>query len=487
MSFLNTSQSFNLLNEALEQVSHWRILNQVCSEEDIPLFLVGGAVRDMLLRQVLSSDLDVVVPQAQAKTLAQAVAQRAGGKYIPLDEHYQIYRIVFPGQPDMMDIAGCMGESIEVDLGRRDLTVNAVAVDVKGQRVFDPYDGIRDLAHGIIRMVRPENMVDDPLRLLRVFRMSAELGFTKLDPRTLGIVSLEAHRVVKIAPERVHYELMRLLSAPKCSTPVQLMAKTGMLEYLFPELSAMHPIPSNYYHHLGLFDHTLELLHQAEVHFPDLPTQIQTDLHAAFNPFIKRIALVRLACLFHDAGKSATMAYDPDTDRYRFYGHEQVSEALTWGIAYRFRWGNDLTRAVAHLVRWHLYPGDQVKETTTTKAKRRFFRRIGPLLPEMMLLAIADRYSAQGEGVTQDDLINFKKGILALWDLYESDAEVHGVMPRLLTGQDIMERFHISPGPIIGRVQAAAQEAYLEGKISTRDEALKWLEKQELACFSVSC
>ncbi len=459
-----------------QEVPQVQAFLEVCRQHQVKPYLVGGAVRDLLYQDILSKDLDVVVPVEAAKSIATALSEVLDAKLICLDEQYQIYRLIIFPQIDMIDIAGCMGETIEQDLRRRDLTINAIAYDFETKAILDPLGGQDDLAHGMIRMVDEKNLLDDPLRLLRVFRIGADLGFTEIEPKTLEAVTRHGEKLIHASSERIHYELMRLFSAPLCYSHLRTMGKCGLLETIFPELSPTRQIPANFYHHLGLFDHTLELLHQLEVHFQDLPQPIQGDLLKPINPFTKRIALVRLACLFHDIGKPATMEYDAEIQKYKFYGHDLVSAEMTWGIAQRLPWGKEVTKTICQLVRWHLYPGDLIKPGITPKGYRKFFRRLGPVLTELIPVAIADRFSAQGPAISKADLEASKAGLIGLWHQYQDFLVAEQQKTNLLTGKDVIMHLKLEPGPQVGDILEAVQEAYLNGELNTKDEALTWIK-----------
>jgi putative nucleotidyltransferase with HDIG domain len=478
MSATHTLISTTTFEPIFQEAPHLQALLALCRSENIQIHLVGGAIRDLLYRGTLSKDLDFVVPTQHAKALATEISEQLHGKCLCLDERYQIYRVILFPELEMLDIAGCIGKDIHEDLLRRDLTINAMAYDFETRLILDPTDGQADLRQGIIRMVNETNLLEDPLRLLRIFRIGAELGFMEIDPKTLESVARHGDKLMHVAVERIHYELMKMFSTPKCFRHVRLMGDTGLLEYIFPELSPTHQVPANQFHHLNLFDHTLELLNQAEIHFEDLPTDIQTHLSSPFNPFIKHIALVRLACLFHDIGKPATMAYDPEIDRYKFYGHEEVSEELTYGIAVRMRWGKEMTHIVADLSRWHLYPGDVLRPEVSEKGYRKFFRRIGSILPEMILLSIADRFSAQGPALTPGELETSKAGLLKLWDRYQAFQTTEIPVPKLLSGQEIMELLDLPPGPRVGQILVEISETFQNGELNTKQEAIAWLQNR---------
>lgn len=473
-----------LRNRALSEQFHTLLkdypplqtLERLCKERDLPVYLVGGAVRDLLHRGQRSKDLDLVVPASWGRRISEEISKELDAKSICLDEQYQIYRVILFPSLETLDIAECIGPDIQADLLRRDLTLNALAYNLATGELLDPAGGGRDLEQGRIRMIREANMLEDPLRLLRVFRVGAELGFTDIDPATLEVVRQHGRALLQAAPERIHYELMRLFSVERSYSYIRLMANTGLLEHIFPELVALRPIPPNQYHHLWLFDHTLELIRQVELHFPTLPQEIQEHLHAQANPFIKRIAVLRLACLLHDTGKPATMKQDPATERTTFYGHEEVSEALTLEAATRLKWGKEITRHVALLVRWHLYPEGMLRPGVTPKAHHRFFRRVGEVMPELILLAIADRHSARGPAVSPQDLEEQKAGLINLFQRYQAFQSEEKSRPKLITGREIMNLLGMRPGPEIGQILFELREAQLGGELVTREDAMEWLK-----------
>lgn len=441
-------------------------------------YLVGGAVRDVFLgNSFLPGDLDFLVLNRPAGELARQFSESVQGRYVLLDETFGIHRVIVRREesaPLCFDFSDALENSLERDLARRDLSVNAMAIGLLAQDFHDPFDGTSDLASGRIRMVSEANLVEDPLRLLRVFRMAAQLGAGEIEAETLAAVTRHAERINAVAAERIHYEFLRLLSATPCFPTLQAMGESGLLEAILPELRETRKIPPNGHHHLWLYEHTLELVHQSEVLLPEFPQWAQETLNTPFNPFVTRLGLVKLACLLHDIGKPATMAMT-ESGRATYYGHDAVSEALTEGICQRWKVSSDLAERVKKLVRWHLYPC-QFGPDSPRKSVLRFYRRMGEETPDLLLLALADRFSTLGPDITPELLETSRQNHLWLLDQYQQEQAVLK-LPPLLNGHAVMRILGISPGPAIRKVLEALQEAHQLGEVQTAEAAEVWIRQ----------
>lgn len=442
------------------------------------LYLVGGAIRDGLRTGALPPDLDFMVlkgPAGQmAKDVAKQVAEHPDARYVLLDETFGIHRVVWVDGSDLvLDFSDGLENSLEKDLARRDVTVNAIGLHLKTGTWHDPFDGRADLAARRIRMVSEQNLVDDPLRLLRVFRIGAHLQ-ASLEVTTLDAVRRHAPKLLSAAPERIQYEFLKLLSVEPCSPYIKAMAETGLLEVLLPELTAAHEIPPNGYHHLNLFDHTLEVLHQSEQLLHELGSErpLFNLLRQEVRPGVTQMALIKFAALLHDVGKPATKAVRDD-GRFTYYGHDQISATMTETVAGRLRLSRDVTGIIKKLVRWHLYPC-HFKPDSSRKALLRFYRRMGGDTPAIILLALADRYSTRGAPLTMADLQTSRDNHLWLLERYETERAVF-TQPPLLSGNQVMQALNLSPGPKVGKVMRALEEAQQLGKLTTEAEALAWL------------
>lgn len=497
--------------------------------------LVGGAVRDLVLTGELPLDLDVVVypdeasgtlAPGTAKALAMAMANAHDGRLVPLDDTLGIYRVVYPEgfaaagtesdltdpetepkaepgarpetTPWVLDIAEALHGNLQDDLARRDVTVNAMAIPLCPSPaeamplLYDPFEGLSDLCPPAgqprqIRMLSEANILEDPLRMLRVFRMAAQLNQevpTVIEAETLRCCTRHVQNIHRVAAERIQQEFLKLLSAPQCFDALQAMAHSGLLEAILPELKRTRDVPPNQHHHLGLFEHTLELVRQAERFYPTLPEVARQHIGQPFHPMVTRFGLVKLACLLHDIGKPDTWVIEPDIaqpdgslkpGKHTFHGHEALSAEMTDAIGARLKWGNRVTAFTQHLVRWHLYPC-AFGPDSARKSLLKFYRRIEDATPDLLLLALADRFSTQGELITPEILAETETGLR--WLLTEYFATLENLKaPPLLDGNTVMTVLKLKPGPKVGKVMAALQEAQQLGQVTTEPEAIAWLER----------
>jgi len=446
-----------------------------------PIYLVGGAVRDLALGEA-ASDLDVVTTaplDLAAAQLAEALRVRA----IPLGRPpKRIYRFAPHGL--IIDLAPAEGGSLEQDLARRDLTINAMALDLtagsEADRLFDPYGGLSDLEHRTARFVSEKAVLDDPLRLLRFFRFAATLGL-RPDPASLTWVARHAPLITRSAGERVRTELIKLLAAPRSHPFVRLMLDHGLLEVLIPELVPLRLCDQNEFHHLPVLGHTLlaldqleGILERPEVWLPGFAEPIQSDLLGTV-----RGALLKLAMLLHDIGKARTLSTDA-TGGIHFYRHEVVGEKMAAAVTERLRMSRVEDTFVRGLVRQHLHPWhlfeSERRGTLKQKGVLRFLARVGDRLAPLLVHALADGLATQGPKV-QAGRPELKDLAAFFHRLLKEQAVQRQERPRLLSGHEIMRAFGLAPSPVVGRLLRAIGEAQALGRIENREQALRLAEE----------
>ncbi len=197
-------------------------------------YLVGGSVRDALLnRYKIPLDLDFVLPEKAIAT-ARQIANLYGAGFVVLDPEREIARVVFP--QGTLDFARQEGSSLEADLNRRDFTINAIAYNLQSQQLVDPLGGLQDLQQGVLRMVSPQNLEDDPLRLLRAYRQAAQLNF-QIETRTRRAIGDRTSWLKLIAAERVQAELNYIFTAPQGSRWLIKAIEDGLLEFWLPSIN----------------------------------------------------------------------------------------------------------------------------------------------------------------------------------------------------------------------------------------------------------
>ena len=230
----------------VNQIKSDSIISKIAEEfPDNKIFVVGGTVRDFLLGKK-SYDKDLIIYGMEAKEFAEKLHKIFESAYVPLDEENKIYRIVLHKSADnepqnMIDVTNPIGDSIEQDLRRRDLTINAIAVDIHTGEVLDLFGGISDLQNKLLNYIEEINFLDDPLRLLRVYRFQATLGF-ELTPETLNAVCKYTDLIQKPAKERINYELMKLFNGDFTEKALLNMNKTWFLEEIFPVVKELKQV-----------------------------------------------------------------------------------------------------------------------------------------------------------------------------------------------------------------------------------------------------
>ena len=475
------------------------------------VFLVGGCLRDLLLGRE-TKDFDFV-PEGNAKKFAMGVASELGGSFVPLDEKNRIYRVVKQeiskkkGKETFnLDFSQLRGKKIEDDLLLRDFTIDAMALrldriegypnifkpgKLPSKIIVDPSGGMRDLEKKVIRKTSPRIFDDDPLRLLRGYRLAATLGFA-IQKETENEIKEKVDLIKHVAQERIRDELLRILSASESYRYIRRLNKVGLLSRIIPEIEIMREKPENYYHREGLWGHSLETLKSAEEIvctlaklFPGMSRKISTHLRERVFGEVERETLLKWAAIFHDIGKPKRII--KDEGRVRFFGHEEAGTSLVTEIMERLRFSNRAIKIVEKMVQHHMRPGNLSEAPQLTdRAIHRFFRDLSEDGVDTLLLSLADRYSYRkilperrrklAVEITRKSIKKHEKTVIKMLRRYYYHKE--RILPKpLIRGDEIMESFNLPQGPLIGKLLTRVGEAQAEGKLKNRQEALQFLRK----------
>lgn len=463
--------SFPSGRHPLECELNCRIL-QLARETDHRVYLVGGYIRDALLPEsnFKSKDLDYTVVRGSALNFAKAVAQRFAGHYVPLDVNNDTARVVLDNG-NVADFAGCVGGQISTDVLRRDFTINALVWDPETpQSILDYVDGLQDLVSRTIRSTGESSLTDDPLRVLRAFRFAAMLD-GEIEPQTLNWLRSHANKLPSVAAERINHELFTLLAKPNTAKHVENMADVGVLEAVFPELAETRSVPPNAFHHLGLFEHSIETVPQLEIKLAQCPQWLCQEVETHLSSNVTRLSATKVACLLHDIGKPQTWIVTPE-GRHTFYGHDKLGAQMCEVVATRMKWSRNVERFITKLVRWHLRPGQLFHQgRPTERAVRRFYNSVGEEVPELMLLAFADFGATRGPGLMGENRISLENDLNDLLDGFKGYLEESRSRIKLLNGDQIMKILNIESGPIIGEILVALQEAQEFNEVRNASEA----------------
>ncbi|MEO5853570.1 MAG: CCA tRNA nucleotidyltransferase [Nocardioides sp.] len=408
------------------------------------LALVGGPVRDAMLGR-LQNDLDFTTsahPDVTERLLsgwADAIWDmgRAFGTIGCHKDGWVIEITTYRSEaydPSSRKPDVEYGTSLTGDLGRRDFTINAMAVSVPGAAFEDPYGGVVDLAHRLLRTPgRPEDSFsDDPLRMMRAARFAAQLGFT-VDPAAVAAMTAMADRIDIISAERVRDELVKLVCAPYPRLGLTLLVETGIAQRVLPELPALALERDEHHRHKDVYEHTLTVLEQSIELAPRLP--------GGGPDFVSRFA-----ALMHDVGKPRTRRFLGD-GTVTFHHHDVVGAKLTRKRMKALRFSNELVDDVSTLVELHLRFHGYGSGEWTDSAVRRYVRDAGDQLERLHVLTRADcttRNARKAERLrsTYDGL---EERIARL-----SEEEGRASLRPDLDGQQIMAVLGIPPGPQVG-------------------------------------
>jgi tRNA nucleotidyltransferase (CCA-adding enzyme) len=396
-------------------------------------------VRDALLQRTSDYlDLDFVLPEAAVET-ARAIARHHHAGFVLLDAERQIARVVFP--QGTADFAQQVGHSLEDDLHRRDFRANAIAYNPHSACLIDPLQGCQDLQHRILRMVSPENLAEDPLRLLRAYRQAAQLGFN-LDPDTRQVIRQLAPQLARVAAERVQSELNYLLSSPKGTVWLQAAWEDGLLQYWLPDTT---------WPGLQRVSQIDRSISQLKCEWRDFATQLCQPLRGTSKPAGKSGQRVRV---WETPASGSTRTWLTVAKLVCLLPPEaELAEAQLW----RLKYSRAEVQAVGTVLRY--LPRLQPPIADWTLAEQYyFFQGVGQVFPAVAISALAAEMPlAQLRGLIQRFL--------------DPQDQVAHPTP-LLTGQDLMGGLGLSPSPYIGRLLADLQLARAEGRIKTAQEAL---------------
>jgi putative nucleotidyltransferase with HDIG domain len=417
-------------------------------------FLVGGSVRDFLSGRQ-PDDYDIVVIK-EPESFARQLAAKTKGAFVKLGKADMIvFRVV--AHNIIFDISPPKGACLEDDLLRRDFTINALAADLSSGKLTDPTGGLSDMQHKLVRMVSAKSFTDDPLRLLRAFRMAAAFDFT-IETQTLEAVKKYAPLISRSAGERIRAEMLKIFCQSDAYPYLVQMAETGLLFAIFPELSALKGCIQNHHHAYDAFNHTMSAFYHLEKNLKN------ADIGR------EQAALLKCAILLHDIGKPYTRTSD-ESGEVHFYGHEQKSADMFMAIAERLKFSNAEERFIEAVIRHHLKPlflfQAEQKNALTSKAVTRFFMKYREYVPFLLLHATADH---QGKGSNVSG--NFIAFMTELADRFQTRFTPESRQPPLITGADLIREFKLNPSPLFKKILTMIEEERLSGNLENRQQAM---------------
>ena len=436
------------------------------------VYIVGGSLRDRLLDRI-PTDVDIVV-HGDPEPFARELATQLNSRVIAMGRQaHPLFRVVT--QNHIFDISPLQGATIEEDLKHRDFTVNALAYETLSAKIIDVAHGLQDIKDGQIRQVADTCFETDPLRLLRAFRIAAQLGF-QIEEHTLKAIRDKAHLISKPAAERIRSELFGILRAPGTHEWLRKMADTGILFNILPEMKAMKGCFQNRYHAFDVLEHTIRTVHHVE----ELATQ-DLKCDRDHRPLVTsmdapRQTRLKLAALLHDIGKPLSRCRTID-GHVRFTGHASIGARMVADLGDRLRFSRNEIEHATKMVHYHLRPlflfNAAQKKTLTQKGITRFFMKTHTVTADILLLSIADKRARQPSAqVTDSEFELFVTELIHRYDVvFRPSLEIRP----LISGHDLIHHLHLAPSPLFKLILARTRELQLAGRITTRKAALKFV------------
>ncbi len=416
------------------------------------IYIVGGPVRDLLLGRPVK-DWDFTTDATPEQILQLIPAGFYDNKFgtVGLAVDGQVYEITTMRKEGVYEDSRHPSEvswtkDINEDLGRRDFTVNAMAMKSSGD-IVDPYNGKKDLTDKLIRAVGDpaKRFKEDALRLIRAIRFASQLQF-KIEDETFKSIKINAQLLTNISWERIRDELFKILATDYPYEGIVMLRNSGLLQYVLPEVEKSFGVVQQGPKHDRVYDigeHSLLSLKYCTSNDP----------------------LVRLATLIHDVGKSDTMRVQSDGN-VTFYGHDVVGGKIAEKIGKRLKLSNKQIEKLVRLVRWHLFTVD---ENQTDSAIRRFIKNIGAEnIDDMMALRVGDRLGGGTQKAISWRMKKFRERIDQVLK------KPFSVKDLKINGQDIMEVLNTKPGPKVGEtLDQLFQEVLEDSSKNNREYLLK--------------
>jgi poly(A) polymerase len=458
-----------IFDKELKKYSFLGIASELADSLKWQVYIVGGFVRDMILKRQ-QNEIDFLVV-GDGPAFASAYAKKIGIKKIDIYKNFGTAHFSYDGFD--LEFVGARKESyrkdsrnpivetgtFDDDISRRDFTINTLAISINKKdfgKLIDKYDGLKDINGKLIKTpLNPlDTFNDDPLRILRAFRFASQLQF-KVDEIILKAAEKLRERLKIISQERITDEFLKILDSPVPSIGLKLLQKTNVMEVIFPEIANLAGQEQRQdYHHKEVFLHTCKVI--------DNISKVTDNVW------------LRFAALVHDIAKPQTKKFVEGVG-WAFHGHEEIGARMMKGIFKRMKLPFNKLEYIEKLVRLHLRPIALAKEEVTDSAIRRFIVDAGEDLEDLITLCRAD-ITSKNEAKIAKYLDNYEKVMKKVWEVEEKDKLRAFQSP--VRGEIIMQVCNLKPSKKVGLIKSAIEDAILDGRIGNNyEEAYEYLLK----------
>lgn len=470
------------------------------------IYLVGGAIRDHLMGKPVA-DVDLTC-ESGIKT-GRKIADKFGFGFFVLDVDHDTCRLIetLPdGERRHYDISGFRGAIIEEDLRGRDVTINAIAIEIKTEEVLDPTGGVKHLREKRLVPCSSTAIADDPARILRVVRFANSLGF-RVDKELFEQITENKNKLANVSCERARDELVKIFSSRNSHIGIQVMEKMGVLALVLPGLQQLKGVQQSRPHVQDVYAHTVSTVrhlstiinltsqpYEEEAANADLMNGLlvlklgryREKLIAYYGEKLvedrSRVSLLKIAGALHDIGKPEVMSIE-EGGRIRFVGHAEVGAGKVNDTLTKYKFSNQeidmITAVTRHHMRFHSLvsrkdSGLEIKD----RYIYRFFDRSEGVGVDAVLLGLADTRATYEHTLTQDTWRTALDVAEILLDGYFERYDTVIKPDRLLNGSELMAEMELGPGPLLGKLLSLLQEEQAAGNLAERADAVNFAREK---------
>ncbi|MFC1754180.1 CCA tRNA nucleotidyltransferase [Thermoproteota archaeon] len=451
----------------------------ISKKKKLQVYVVGGFLRDLIAhRRKENLDIDFAVNR-DAISLARAYANATKSGFVILDKEHGCARVV--GKDHTLDFTDFRGRDLKDDLLHRDFTINTLALKLPFKEDFsgsliDYYGAVDDLKKGVVRVTARDSFKGDYLRILRAFSLSAIFKFN-IEKNTLSLAKKNRNHLLEVSGERSRDELFKILAVTDSISYVKQLDSLGILPCIIPQVELMRSTKQGSYHHLDVWQHSLETLSKFESLLVEVSsdTELNSYLDEKISGDRSRKQLIKLICLLHDIGKPQTFRYKDG--KTSFHGHERVGKNIAKVICERLKLSTKERFAIDSMIYWHLRPGYLAdNKNVTERAKFRYFRDTTDEAVSILLLSIADQRATRGPLSTLKSRIKHEDIAASLIKEYFKKKKEKKFV-RLINGDDLIKQLKLKPSALFKTILEEVEETQAEGKITTKKQALDLARK----------
>jgi poly(A) polymerase len=456
------------LIEKIKNDETLKALRKIIGKSD-EIYLVGGAIRDYLFNQI-PKEYDFI-SKTPFKT-SKIIAEKLGIKSFKTGKDLSVvYRIFF--DEGGIDFSPIGDKKLETNLKKRDFTIDSIAVNINDFTIYDPICGIKDAERKVLKIGYKNAFIDDPLRILKGYRLKSSYPELKWDKETKSKAIKLSNKIQSVPNERIKEELKKILTQKRCANVLKEMAKDGILFEIFPCLKELKGLRQSKPHKSDVLGHTFDILKILEENFEFFENT------SFFRHNLDDILRLRLAILFHDSGKGK--CYFKDSKGIHFYGHSKKSAKIAEEALSSLTFSKSLVKEVSNLCELHLRPMLLFREKHhSISAIRKLIKDSSDNFPFLILLSYLDFISMNR---SEEEIIEFNFFCGELFELFKKEGEKIIKPQKLIDGFEAMEILGVNKGKELGEALDSLKNAQIKGSVKTRKDAVNFLIKYRKTNF----